>query len=176
MYFSIMIVAVSTLSIAFVSGMIQSMRTRKLIQRVIKSLKKKYLIKVNGKKKKKIKTAHVVDYIDSIVEPTINRVAPLGRFVYGIDSFKGDKKISGTRKFIGLLTYSIFKLFAFAVVVLTPLYSILYGLFEIQKFPESGILPLWVLWIVSSSAFLALLFYTIADIKHVSSYINRALS
>lgn len=104
------LIIISSISIAYSSAMIQTIRIRKLIQKVIDNLESKI---ING--------IHVEDYIDSILNSTYNRISPISQFFLGKNQFLDDKSHQNiVIRFIAILFYfclKVFTIFVYAIPI-----------------------------------------------------------
>jgi hypothetical protein len=105
----------SILAIAFTSAMIQTIRTRKLIQKWIECQTEKFYSKV-----------HIQDMVDSVLSPTYNRVAPIAQFVLGKNQFfeEDNVKASHFQNVFASLLYIVFKVITFIFLYCIPLFCI----------------------------------------------------
>lgn len=161
-YFSIQLIIISILSIGYASAMIHSMRTRKLIQRTIESFEDKMLIICDGKK-----AVEVTDYVDSTVNPTFNRVAPIGQFLFGLDHFRDDKQKSKSIRLLGIIIYIVMKIFTYAAMYLLPIigiYKAYKNSFHACTGNGEAMFPLWVLLTTGIVASLCLITIFYLDI------------
>lgn len=109
-------IIISVISIAYTSAMIQSIRTRKLIQKIIDNL---------GAEEKFINHIHIEDYVDSILTPSYNKVAPISQFILGKHQFLGDQaKQNKVIRWIAILFYIILKMSTVGLMYLIPIASV----------------------------------------------------
>lgn len=164
-FYSISVVLISVLLIAFDSAMIQAIRTRMLIQKCIENLDDKFIDKV-----------HIQDYIDSTLMPTYNRVAPISQFILGKKQFLEDvTKQNRLIKAIGIVLYVLLKTTTFILMYFIPLLAIRkcwlflinakdYGQFQIPNFILISIIML---------ALISTLILFVGDLKYLCRVIKR---
>lgn len=164
-FYAISLVVICILVIAFTSTMIQSIRIRKLIQLEIDSIeeKDKYISKI-----------HIQDFVDSILSPTFNKVAPISQFLLGNDQFLSKERPKIQHKRIPVVFYLLLKITGFVFIYLIPLYSIFLS-FSLINPNESSIIFFHRLWyfpfmLISISAIFILI---IADFNYVKKVLIR---
>lgn len=164
-FYSIMIILISVLSIAFASAMIQAIRARKLIQNVIDSI---------PELNRYIGGIHIQDIVDVTLKPTFNRVAPIAQYLHGKDQFFDGKKKPGT-KIVAVVVYTFLKVITFIFIYLIPFYSINKGLTAInsESAGTSFIFPKFLLIILIALAILSSLILFFGDLKYLVRVNNR---
>jgi hypothetical protein len=108
---------ISILIIGFGSAHIQSIRSRKLIQRVIDSLNNQ--VYLPGQ-------VHVRDFLDSIVSPSISRTAPLAQYLRTKHQFFPESSnASRLKNLISTSAYCLLKIATILVIYLFPGFALL---------------------------------------------------
>jgi len=118
-FYAISIIIISVVSIAYSSAQIQGLRARNLIQKLINEL--------SSEDKWITNSIHVKDFVDSVLNPTFNRVAPISQFLLG-GFIEKDSTIDNRNKIlkriIGAILYVILKALSFLFMYLIPTYAI----------------------------------------------------
>ncbi len=160
-YFNfILIILISSLIIAFSSAMIQVIRTRLLIQKIIE----KYSKKINF-------GIHIQDLVDSLLLPTYNRVAPISKIILGDNQFlRKEKSDKNSNKTISDLLYKILKIFSYFIIYFIPVITI----YKSWSIIYSTRITIWfIIPIIGTHlAILSIIILFCEDIK----YMFRALS
>ncbi|HFA50632.1 MAG TPA: hypothetical protein ENJ95_16620 [Bacteroidetes bacterium] len=158
-FYQISIVLISMLTLGFSSAMTQSIRIRKLMNKVIDTMEEKLV--AGG--------VHIRDLTDGIITPTFNRVAPISQFLIGENQFLNEGKQSKLLRIIGILLYSILK-----VSLLVFLYGIpSYAFFKCWSFLVSSnivhdelLLPKGLLIYITAIAFLLLILLFVSELRY----------
>jgi hypothetical protein len=165
-FYSIMIILICTLSIAFASAMIQAIRARKLIQTIIDGIdeKDKYSDKV-----------HIQDLVDCTLKPTFNRVAPIAQYLLGKNQFFSDRKPSKKIKLLSTFFYSILKVTTFIFIYFIPVAAVYksWKALNLDKIGSTIGIPAFLLvtLIILSIIVTVILFY--GDIKYFFGVIRK---
>lgn len=112
-------IMISVLSVVFASVFLQAQRTRKLVQILIESISKEDIF---------IHNIHLQDLFDSIIEPTLNRVAPISQSILGVNQFfnveNKEKKQNKFYRILAIVLYVFLKIAAILIFFGLPLYSL----------------------------------------------------
>lgn len=114
-FYTIMIILVCTIIIAYASAMIQAIRARKLIQKILDNV---------DEKDKFTNNVHIQDLVDCTLKPTFNRVAPIAQYLFGDNQFFGDEKPSKIIKLISTFFYSILKITTLIFIYFIPIVAV----------------------------------------------------
>jgi hypothetical protein len=164
-FYTTSLILICILTIAFTSSMIQAIRTRKLIQNEIDTM---------PIQERFISNTHIQDYLDSILSPTYNKVAPISQFLQGKNQFfKKDAEERGKR-IVPILYYVILKLVSFLFMYFVPIISIIMCYCRIELNDESVIrfskgIYLPIIFLSLSS----ILILVIGDLKYLKNVIKR---
>lgn len=156
-FYSIVLILICVLSIAYASAMIQAIRARKLIQKVINNMDKKIYYKV-----------HIQDVLDCMLIPTYNRVAPISQFLLGKNQFYGELKPKKYLKILSTIFYVLLKLTTYIFLYIVPVYSMLLSWNKIHIYESDSIIIkpyLLIVLIVISLIVLSIVF--IGDLKYL---------
>lgn len=164
-FYSIMIILICVLSIAFSSAMIQAIRGRELIQKVINGMSNSELM---------VQGVHVQDIVDASLKPTFNRVAPLAQYLRGKNQFFGGKP-SGKSKFWTGLFYAILKVTTFIFIYLIPAYSVCKGWSALNSATgkASFIFPQFLIIVLILLAIFSSIILFVGDIKYLARVFNK---
>jgi hypothetical protein len=113
-FYSVMVILLCVITIAFTSAMIQALRTRELIQVVLKTMTNAELIHHN---------IHAQDIVDSILKPTFNKIGPISKFILGEGQFFTSSP-NKFLKFVSDVFYVILKLTSFVFIYIIPFISV----------------------------------------------------
>jgi hypothetical protein len=162
-FYSIVLILICVLSIAYASAMIQAIRARKLIQKVIDNMDEKFYYSV-----------HIQDILDCMLIPTYNRVAPISQFLLGKNQFYGE--LNPNKYLIKLITvfYVILKITTYIFLYIVPVYSILLSWDKICAYESDSIIikPYFLIGLIVISL-IVLLIVIIGDLKYLWIVIKR---
>ncbi len=165
-YYSISIIIITIFTIGFSSAMTQSIRIRKLIDKTVSSSNKKIAGNID-----------IRDLVDSILNPTYNKVAPIGQLMIGENQFFNDGPQVQSNRNLGIVTYLVLKiniiLFLYGLPILAFIKSWAY-LIEVYDYKADTYLfycillyPTLLSVILISFMFIYEFKYTIKVIKHL---------
>lgn len=142
-------IIISILIISFGSVWSQTIRTRKLIQRVIDDTKAEYIFKGN---------IYLSDIIDGILYPSLARVAPLSQMLQGKHQFFPEAyNISVFKKCFAAFYYLILKAISILLLIFLPGYSLIISFIEGKIYDigtTTGKIPIEFFWIIGIITFL----------------------
>jgi len=167
-FYQLNIILISILSISFTSAMIQVIRTRKLIQKMIDGLTDKNIIS----------NIHIQDYLDSTFSPTYNRVAPISQYLLGKNQFFNEGTPNKFIKNISSIFYVLLKLTTFVVLYFLPFFSLYRCWSFILKNQHSDseiLIYTWVLIFVTLMAFISIVILFVGDLKYLRIVLKRLL-
>lgn len=165
-FYSIMIILICILLIAFASAMIQAIRASKLIRAVINTMSEqdKFHYKV-----------HIQDLVDCTVKPTFNRVAPVAQYLLGKNQFLGDAKPRKDIKLFSSIFYSFLKITTFIFIYIIPIFSIYKswtGL-SLHRNELTIHIPVFFLLVLVVLAAIATIILLVGDVKYFSGVMIR---
>lgn len=165
-FYFISLILISITTIAFTSAMIQAIRARMLIQKVIDSL---------TEKERYVEEIHIQDYLDSILTPTYNRVAPISQYLLGKNQFFGNGKQNKFLKSIGAIFYIILKLLTFGFIYIIPLLAINKCLVYLKDNINNGIIHIHnsILYSLVFISLICILILFVGDIKYILRALRR---
>ena len=173
-FYFISIVLLSGLTIAFVSSMIQAIRTRMLIQKVLDEIPNSEKYKLGF---------HMQDYLDSLLGATYNRVAPISQFILGKNQFLPNPNLKTSKKpplffrIVGILLYICLRVLTYFFIYAIPLISgnkcfeALVDSSGISSFPIYG----WVIFALVTLPLISIAILFIGDLKYTTRVIFKAL-
>lgn len=167
-FYSISMVLISVVSIAYTSAMIQAIRTRMLIQTAIEELMKSQTFFSN---------IHIQDIVDSILSPTYNRVAPISQFILGKNQFLGQGPQKNHVRWAGIVLYVFFKLCGFISMYLIPLLAVVkcYD-YLIEHGTENTInLPFAVIIFLVILALISIVILLVGEIRYLGRVILKII-
>ena len=159
-FYSISIILISVVIIAFSSAMIQTIRTRMLIQKAINDLSDAELF---------IGKVHIQDYFDSISTPTYSKVAPIAQFILGKNQFFGEPKPSKGRRRFAKLVYLVLKYSTFIFLYLIPIWALVKCWTNKNHASPNGTIniPGFLLVAIMTLAASSVVILFVGDIKHI---------
>jgi len=151
-------VLLGLLIISFGSIQIRSVRTKKLIEKVICEIKEK-----DGN----IYGIDLRDIFDSIIEPSIFRLAPIAQFIRGkYQFFHNSENCPKYLKILSTFYFFILKLISYLVIYFLPFYAMLkcYQLGDLlsTKYQLMNI-PIVIIWAIDFLSLIVLLQLFISD-------------
>jgi len=158
---------IGILLIAFGSAFCQAIRSRKLIQIAISKISDKYSFGND---------IHIQDIVDSMIYPSLSRVAPLAQSLLGKNQFfsKTDKASLGLRRF-STIYYIILKILSIIVIYLFPGYSLLRSFFEGNLYMwDQTLLPI-LFWVVNLISTLILVQLFFMDVSYIRGVLKRII-
>lgn len=167
-FYTISIILISVLLIAFDAAMIQAIRARMLIQKGIEQLEPKYIHGI-----------HIQDYVDSRLAPTYNRVAPIAQFLSGKKQFfEPGVKQGALAKRVGVVFYFLLKAITYFLMYGIPLFAVCRCWNTLKQTTEPGQLqiPELVLGIVILFAIISTVILLWGDIRYLYRVIKRIKS
>jgi hypothetical protein len=159
-FYSIIIVLISVVIIAFSSAMLQLIMTRILIQSVIDKL---------DENEKHFGKVHMHDFFDSIAIPTYSKVSPIAKALLGNFQFKNDPPTGIGLNIFTQFIYFIFRISMFAFYYIIPLWALSkcwnHKTLDLSK--GTILIPNWILVIIMVLAAISISILFIEDIKHI---------
>jgi len=165
-FYSVSTILISVLVIAFTSAMIQTIRTRMLIQKEIESI---------AAKDRFIGQIHIQDYLDSILTPTYNRVGPISQFLLGRNQFLGQKRPNKFLRAVGVILYSVLKLSTFFFMYFVPVIAMFkcYGnLKSIAGGIASPIISCFLIILIALSL-ISILILFVGDVRYLARVVKH---
>ena len=167
-FYPFVFLLISVLVLGYGSANCQAIRTRRLIQRYIDNSSEKFFS--NGE-------IHLQDLFDSIVSPSINRVAPLAQILQGKDQFYSRTASRPTCKSILLAAYfAVLRLAGLLAIEIFPAYALIVSarkgsLFFSDVTPLN--VPIYFFWFFGGLAFLILIETLYFDISYSIRSLKR---
>ena len=167
-FYPFVFILLSLLVIGYGSAHSQGIRTRMLIQRYIDSSSEKFLS--NG-------DLHLQDVFDSLVVPSINRIAPLAQILQGKNQFYSRIPTRSTWRSILLGGYfAVLRFVGLLAIEIFPAYALIVSLYKGKLFSSDATplnIPIYFFWFVGAVAFLVLIQMFILDISYSITSLNR---
>jgi hypothetical protein len=165
-FYSICLVMISALLVAFTSAMIQALRSRMLIEKCINKM---------VESEKFMGEIHIKDYLDSIVTPTFSRVAPIPQFILGKNQFLGEGPQNKLSKTLGICLYFLLKIATFTFTYFIPFIAINVCWKYLVKNPKSGVvvMPDWLIIGILLIASICTIIIFIGEIKYLIRVLKR---
>jgi hypothetical protein len=159
-FYAINIVLISVVIIAFSSAMVQTIRTRMLVQKAIDDLSDNELF---------VGKVHMQDFFDSVTTPTYSKVAPIAQFLLGKNQFFGEPKPSKSRRRFAKWVYLILKYSTFAFLYLIPSWALVkcWANKNINTSISTLHIPNVFLIFIMSLAAASVIILLLGDIKHI---------
>lgn len=167
-FYSITIILISVVVIAFSAAMTQAMRTRMLIQKAIDSLSRgdQYIGKI-----------HIQDFFDSTVTPTYIRVAPISQFMLGKNQFFGMRQKNKWIRGAATILYIMLKVATFVFLYFIPIIALTkcWRSKDIAASEATLHIPGFLLIMLVVLAGTSMLVLAIGDIRHLVKVTRRVL-
>lgn len=163
-FYTISIVLLSVIMIAFSSAVAQTIRTWLLIQKKIDSYSKDEFVKYDMK-----------DVVNSLAIFTYNRVSSISYLLSDVEKSVKQKIISRIIILLKRILYLVLKIFTFAFLYFLPIRTIIYCLEQKSKYRDIGILsiPHPVILSLAVLAILSVVMILINDIVYMTKAIRK---
>lgn len=160
-FYILALILICFLSIAYVSALIQSSRTRNLIQKLIKGMSKKEVF---------IHKVHLQDFVDISISPTYLRVAPISEYLLGRNQFIStiSRRKCSILNTISAIFYLILKSLVFIFTYIISIFAI-YKSWKIHNDPSYNFdfkVPTWMLLILIIITVAVFVVYFIDNIRY----------